>query len=66
MNISPVSDANPQVTEEPGSPVAAVSFARAFVSSKLLQLAQAVGQQHVRQLFLADAEDVFCVFQLRF
>lgn len=59
-----ISDANPQITEEAGSRMAPVNFARPFVSSKLLQLAQAVGEQHVRQHLLSEARDVFWVFQL--
>lgn len=58
IDISPIPDANPQVTEEARSAVAAVSFARPFVSSKLLKLAQAVGEQHVRQLLISESGDV--------
>lgn len=63
-NISPI-HANPKVTEEAGSSVAAVSFARPFVSSKFLQLAQAVGEQHVRQLLVSKAGHVVRLLQLQ-
>lgn len=63
-DISPVSDANPQVTEEAGSPVTAVGFPRPFVSPKLLELAQAVRQQHVGQLLLPEAREAVRLFQL--
>lgn len=65
IDISPIPDANPQVTEEAGSAVAAVGFARPFVSSKFLQLAQAVGEQHVRQLLVSEAGHVLQVLQLQ-
>lgn len=53
--LSPVPDANPQVTEEAGPAVAAVSFAEPLVPPELLQLAQAVGEQQVRQLLVPEA-----------
>lgn len=56
--FSPVPNANPQVAEEAGPAVAAVSFAKPLVPSKLLQLAQAVGEQQVRQLLISEAEHV--------
>lgn len=62
--ISPVSDPNPQVAEEPRSAVATMSLARPFVSPKLLQLAQAVWEQQVRQLLFLDTGHVICVLQL--
>lgn len=52
---SPVPDAHPQVAEEAGPAVAPVSFAEPLVASELLQLTEAVGQQHVRQLLLSKA-----------
>lgn len=61
--ISPIPDANPQITEETWSPVASVSFVWPFVSSELLQLAQAVGEQHVRQLLLSKAGHVLWLLQ---
>lgn len=63
-NISPIY-ANPEVTEEAGSSVAAVSFAGPFVSSEFLQLAQAVGEQHVRQLLVSKAGHVVRLLQLQ-
>lgn len=59
-----IPNANPQVTEEAGPPVAAVSFARPLVSSKFLQLAQAVGEQNVRQLLVSEARHVLRFAQL--
>lgn len=50
--LSPVPDADPQVTEEAWAAMAAVGLPGALVSPKLLQLAQAVWQQHVGQLLV--------------
>lgn len=64
-DISPVTDADPQVTKEAGSAVATVGFARPFVSSEFFQLADAVGEQHVRQLLISEARNVVRVLQLQ-
>lgn len=61
---SPIPDANPQVAEETGPSMAAVSFAGPFVPPKLLQLAQAVREQHVRQLLPFKTGQVTRLFQL--
>lgn len=62
---SAIPNANPQVTEEAGPPVASVSFARPLMSSEFLQLAQAVGEQNVRQLLVSKARHVLWVAQLQ-
>lgn len=64
IDILPVSNSNPQVTEEARPPVAAVSFPRPFVAPKLLQLAEAVGEQNVWQLLISKSRDVLRVVQL--
>lgn len=65
IDNTPVPNANPQVTEEAGSAVATVGFARPFVSSEFLQLAQAVREQHVRQLLISKSGYVPWVLQLQ-
>ena len=50
--LSPVTNADPQVTEEAGAAVTTVGLPGGLVSPKLLQLAQAVWQQHVGQLLI--------------
>lgn len=62
--VSPV-HANPEVTEESRSRMAAVGFARPFVSTKFLQLTQAVGKQHVRQLLVSQTCQVVRFVQLQ-
>ncbi len=65
MDILPIPNADPEVTEEAGSAVAAVGFARPFVSSEFLELTQAVRKQHVRQLLISKARHVVWVLQLQ-
>lgn len=64
-DFSPIPDANPQVTEKAGSTMAAVCFSRALAPSEFLQLAQAVGEQHVRQLLISEAGQVARLLQLQ-
>lgn len=65
IDVSPIPNADPQVTKEAGSAVAAVGFARPLVSSEFFQLADAVGEQHVRQLLISEAGNVVRVLQLQ-